>query len=195
MALTYQCRRSAAGVEWHLLRFLTPFGPCTWIRNQQNEPRSPGSAISCGHNRSFLPISMGNRCFRCDRLINRTANNRFRHEKFPLYAFSHQWSALFRRRAFFVSALFSLARFLCQCAFIVANTWFSSVQISSLASWVVGGTWKTIHQRTSSNLFCRRPLRAVLAWADMSTIWGCPSSISFADYDVAHSQRCPERWF
>ena len=43
--------------------------------------------------------------------------------------------------------------------------------------------------------FCRRPLWAILAWAGMSTLWCCPSSISSADHGVAHPQRCPEGWF
>ena len=43
--------------------------------------------------------------------------------------------------------------------------------------------------------FCRRPLWAVLAWAGMSTLWCCSSSISYADHGVAHPLRCPEGWF
>ena len=72
---------------------------------------------------------------------------------------------------------------------------FSSLQLSSLTGWVVEETWQTIQQRSSSSLFCRRPLWAVLAWAGMSTLWCCPSSISSADYGVAHLPRCPEGWF
>ena len=52
-----------------------------------------------------------------------------------------------------------------------------------------------IQQRSSSSLFCRRPLWAVLAWARMSTLWGCPSSISSADHSVTHPPRWPEGWF
>ena len=72
---------------------------------------------------------------------------------------------------------------------------FSSVQFSPLTYWVVGGTWGTIQHRPFSSLFRRRPLWAVLAWAGMSTLWCCPSSISFADHGVAHLPRCPEGWF
>ena len=64
----------------------------------------------------------------------------------------------------------------------------SSVQFSPLTDWVVGGTW-------SSSLYCRRPLWAVLAWADMSTLWCSPSSICSADHGVAHPPRCQEGWF
>ena len=34
-----------------------------------------------------------------------------------------------------------------------------------------------------------------LAWAGISTLWCCPSSISSADHSVAHPPRCPEGWF
>ena len=43
--------------------------------------------------------------------------------------------------------------------------------------------------------FCRRPLWAVLACTDMSTLWCYPSSISTADHGFAHPPRCPEGWF
>ena len=46
-----------------------------------------------------------------------------------------------------------------------------SVQFSPFSNWVVGGTWETIQQRSSSGLFCRRPLWAALAWAGMSTLF------------------------
>ena len=72
---------------------------------------------------------------------------------------------------------------------------WSCVQFSRLTDWVVEGTRGTIKQRSSSRLFCRRPLWAVLASADMSTLWWCPSSISSADHCVAHPLRCPEGWF
>ena len=58
-----------------------------------------------------------------------------------------------------------------------------------------GGTWGTIQQTSSSSLFCRRPLWAVLAWAGMSTLWCCPSSIFSAYHGVAHLPRCPKGWF
>ena len=72
---------------------------------------------------------------------------------------------------------------------------FVSVQFSLLADLVVGGIWGTIQQRSSSSHFCRRPLCAVLAWAAMSTLWCCPSSISSANHGVAHPPRCPKGWF
>ena len=64
-----------------------------------------------------------------------------------------------------------------------------------LNNWVLRGTWGTIQQRSSSSLFCRRPLWAVLAWAGMSTLWCSPSSISSADHSIVHPPRCPEGWF
>ena len=66
----------------------------------------------------------------------------------------------------------------------------SSVQFSPLTDWVVGGTWGSIQQRSSSSLFCRRPLWAALAWAGMSSLWCCLSSISSADH-----RRCLQEWF
>ena len=45
-----------------------------------------------------------------------------------------------------------------------------------------GGAWLTIRQRSSSSPFCMRSSWAVLAWAGMSTLWRCPSSISTADH-------------
>ena len=41
--------------------------------------------------------------------------------------------------------------------------------------------------------FCMRPLWAVLAWAGMSTLWCCPSSISSANHGVVYPPRCSER--
>ena len=49
---------------------------------------------------------------------------------------------------------------------------------SPLTDWAVGETWWTNKQRPSSNPFCKRPMQTVLAWAGMSTLWHCPSSIS-----------------
>ena len=71
----------------------------------------------------------------------------------------------------------------------------SSVLFGPLTDWLIGVTWQTIQQRSYSSLFCRRPLWAVLAWAGMSTLWCCPSSISSADYGVARPPRSPEEWF
>ena len=42
--------------------------------------------------------------------------------------------------------------------------------------------------------FCRRPLWRVLAWAGMSILWCCPSSISSANHSVTHPPTC-EGWF
>ena len=70
-----------------------------------------------------------------------------------------------------------------------------SVRFSPLTGLIVGGTWGTIRQRSSSSLFYRRPLRAVLAWTRVSTPWYCPSSISSANHGITHPPRCPEWWF
>ena len=69
----------------------------------------------------------------------------------------------------------------------------SSVQFSPLTDWVIGGTQKMIQQKSSSSLFCRRPWW-VLPQAGMSTLWGCPSSVSSANDSVANPPRCPEAW-
>ena len=53
----------------------------------------------------------------------------------------------------------------------------SSFQFSPSTDWVVWGTGGTIQQISSSSPFCRRPLRAVLTWAGMCTLWRCPASI------------------
>ena len=71
---------------------------------------------------------------------------------------------------------------------------FSSVQFSLLIDWVVGETLGTIQQRSSFSLFCRRPLRAILAWAGMSALW-CPLSIVSADHNIAHPPRCSKARF
>ena len=68
------------------------------------------------------------------------------------------------------------------------------VQLSPLTKLVLRGTWLTTQQRSSSSLFSRRPLWAVLVWAVMSTLWCCPSSISSADPGVAHPPVVPLRW-
>ena len=44
-------------------------------------------------------------------------------------------------------------------------------------------------------LICRRPLLAVLAWAEMSTLWFCSSSISSANHGVTHPPGYPKGWF
>ena len=77
------------------------------------------------------------------------------------------------------------------------TTWifFSSVQFSPLIEWVIRDWWGTIQQRSSSSLFCRRPLWAVLAKEGMFILWCCLSSISFADHGITHPPRCPEGWF
>ena len=43
--------------------------------------------------------------------------------------------------------------------------------------------------------FLLEPLRAVLAWAGMSTLWCCQSSIFSADHGVTYSPGCHEGWF
>ena len=70
-----------------------------------------------------------------------------------------------------------------------------SKQSQRYEQWPIRRTWGTIWQRSSSSLFCRRPLWAVPAWAGISILWCCPSSISSADNGVAHSPTCPEGWF
>ena len=84
-------------------------------------------------------------------------------------------------------------------AYILVTTCFMTIwdvlQFNALTDWVTGGTWGMIQQRSFSSLFCKRPLCAGLAWADMSTICCCPSSISSADHGVAHPPWCPEGWF
>ena len=72
---------------------------------------------------------------------------------------------------------------------------FTSLKFSPTTDWIVGGIRGTIQQRSSNSLFCRRPLRAFLPWAGVSTLWCCPSSISSADHGVAYPARCPEGWF
>ena len=55
--------------------------------------------------------------------------------------------------------------------FLLLLKFDTQVQFSSVPwpwPWLVGGTWGTIQQRSSSSLFCRRPLWAVLVWAGMS---------------------------
>ena len=75
-----------------------------------------------------------------------------------------------------------------KCLFCFRITEISSVQFSPFTDSVAGGTWGTIQQRSSSGLFCRRPVWAVLAWAGMSASWCCSSSIPSADHGVAHLQ-------
>ena len=72
---------------------------------------------------------------------------------------------------------------------------YATVQFSPLTDWVIEGTLRTIQQRSSSGIFYRRPLWAVLAWAGMSTLWCCPSSIFSANHTITHPPRCPERRF
>ena len=76
-----------------------------------------------------------------------------------------------------------------------ARIQISSVQFSPLTDWVVGGTWGTIQQRSSSSLSWRKYLWAALAWSGMSTLWCGPSSTSSADHGVVHPPRCPDGEF
>ena len=66
-------------------------------------------------------------------------------------------------------------------------------QFSSLTSWVTEVMWQMIQQRLSSSLFFRK-MWTVLAWAGISTLWCCPSSISSANC-VANPPRCPPKPF
>ena len=50
----------------------------------------------------------------------------------------------------------------CWCQLLRRVGEIGSVHFSPLTDPVVGGTWRTIQQRPSSSLFCRRPLWAVL---------------------------------
>ena len=45
---------------------------------------------------------------------------------------------------------------------------YESVQLSPLTDWVVGETWRTIQQRSSSSRYYRRPFWVVLAWVRIS---------------------------
>ena len=64
-----------------------------------------------------------------------------------------------------------------------------------MTNWVTGGTGQMIQQRSFCSLFCKRPLWAVLAWAGMSPLWCCSSSISSANHGIAHPLRWSEGWF
>ena len=57
--------------------------------------------------------------------------------------------------------------------------------VRSCYSRVIRGTWGMIQQRSSSRLFCGRPLWAVPAWALISSLWCCPFSISCANHSIA----------
>ena len=85
---------------------------------------------------------------------------------------------------------------------LVEYQWWFAVQnllqkkilgrFSSSVPWLIGssgGTWGMIQQRSSPSLFCRKLLWAVLAWAEMSTLWCCPSSIT-----AYHAVGCPPRY-
>ena len=74
-------------------------------------------------------------------------------------------------------------------------TFLGAVYFSPLTDWFIGRTRGTIRQRSSTSLSCRRPLWAVLAWAAMSNLRCCPSSISSADHGVAHPPRRPKDGF
>ena len=89
---------------------------------------------------------------------------------------------------------------ICDLKQVILRWLFAVIQFSSVQSfdwfglrgW---GTWGTIQQRSCSSLFCRRPLWVVLAFAGMSTLWYCPSSISSANHSVHYHPRCLEGWF
>ena len=76
----------------------------------------------------------------------------------------------------------------------------NKVQISPLNDGVMGGVGGGGHE----GQFGRDPLPVSSAggsceqfwhWAEMSTLWCCPSNISSADHGIAHPARCPEGWF
>ena len=69
----------------------------------------------------------------------------------------------------------------------------SLVQFSPLTDQVIWKTWWLIRQRSSSSLFCEKPLWAVLAWIRMSTLWHWPSSISSDGSIIIHPPPwCPD---
>ena len=74
------------------------------------------------------------------------------------------------------------------------NQKLNSVQFSPLTDWVIRETRGTIQPRSSSSLFCRWPLWAVLARAGMPTLWCCPSSIASANHGATYPPRCPQGW-
>ena len=77
-------------------------------------------------------------------------------------------------------------------SFLAICSW-SFTQFNSVP-WPIGslgGTWRTIQQRSSSNLFGRRPLWAVLAWAGMSTLW---LALSFTTSVQINSFKSLQKW-
>ena len=71
---------------------------------------------------------------------------------------------------------FKVKRYFCSID-IVRTTMFSSVPWSIALS---GGHEGWFSRDPLASLFCRRSLWAVLAWAGLSSLWCCPSSISSA---------------
>ena len=71
------------------------------------------------------------------------------------------------------------------------------VQFSSIPwpTWSLGRHEGQFSRDPFPVFFCRRPMWAVLAWAEMSTLCCCPPSISCTDNRVTHPPRCPEGWF
>ena len=67
---------------------------------------------------------------------------------------------------------------------------WQAVQFSPLTDWVVRG----IMRDNSAEIF-HSFLWEALAWAGVSTLGHCPSSISSADYGLANPSGCPEGWF
>ena len=66
------------------------------------------------------------------------------------------------------------------------------VKFSPLIHWVLMGTWWMNRRKSSSSLFCRRLLWAVLAWVGTSSLWHCPSSNTSVDHGVTRPPRCTE---
>ena len=85
--------------------------------------------------------------------------------------------------------------YLCNISLVMIQNQFSFSSVPWPFRSSVGRTWGTIQQRSSSSLFCRRPLWAVLAWAQIASLRCCPSSISCDNHGVSHPPRCPVGWF
>ena len=69
----------------------------------------------------------------------------------------------------------------------------SSVQFNPLTDWVVGGGgMRNDSAEFLLQSFLQEAFVSNSGMAGMSTLSCCPSSISSADHDVAHSPRCPE---
>ena len=74
-----------------------------------------------------------------------------------------------------------------------SSAWEEEFMFSSLLRLVglSGGTQGPVQWRSFSSLLCRRPLRAVPAWAGASTPWCFPFNISSADNSIALPFKAP----